>query len=123
MCNDTAPKVIAYFASNFVRPNLIVDGPYGRFDLTATFASIELSYGSKTECDEKETLRRRAAKEALKLECVRWAISGHEEGDTELTAKYWLLPEYPAHKEGCYTAFTDAETLESFGVKPGTAGG
>lgn len=98
--------VIAFFQSNWSAPNLLVKGPHGNYDLTATFANIELNYGSKTVCDEEEAKNIRADKEKLKLECVRWVIAGAEENDNEHRAEYWLLPPFPAYKEGCYTAFS-----------------
>lgn len=93
--NDS-PMVWSYIQSNFTMPNLIVTN-VGRFDLTATFAHIEYGYGSRTECDEAEAKRRRAAKEQLKLLCVQYAYNGPDENDPEGNerALMWLRPHLP----------------------------
>lgn len=114
MCNQVTKPLFAFFQSNFVTPNLLVKGPSGHWDLTATFARIELRYGSKTEATPEELLRRRAQKEEVKLKCVRYAISGWQEGEDNSTAEHWLLPEVSEHDREYYTAFTDPEVLKDF---------
>jgi hypothetical protein len=115
MCNQVTKPLFAFFRSNFTRPNLLVKGPSGHWDLTATFARIEAQYGSRTQCDEAEANRRRAQKELIKLKCVRYAISGWQEGEDNDTAEHWLLPDASELDSHYYTAFTDPEVLKDFG--------
>jgi|SRR6266850_1528014 len=113
MCEIKKP-IYSYFKSNFTKPNLMIVGPAGIWDLTATFAKIEAQYGSRTQCDEKEVLRRRAQKEQIKLQCIRYAISGWQENEDNDMAEHWLLPDHAEADAEYYTAFTDPEVLKDF---------
>lgn len=108
MCNDV--RTVAYFMSNWETPNLIVRGPAGTYDLTATLANIEQCYGSKTQADATELHRRRAQKEKLKLRCIKYAISGPETDEEQTEVSYWMMPPKPSNMEA-YTFFQTKDDI------------
>lgn len=118
MCNETARTTVAYFLTNWETPktpNLIIKGPNGEFDITATMAHIEKGYGSKTKCDEKEAERRRANKELLKIRCLKVMISGADDEQEYMDVSTWLLPRKPTDLESYvyfHKAIQDEEPKE-----------
>jgi hypothetical protein len=109
-----------YFLNNWKTPNLILTLGPTSVDLTATFANIELHYGSKTEpSSEKEAFRRRALKENLKLQVLEYLMNFQDESE-EAEAKYhlriWVIPHlsfnYDAELTTAFTILDEADELD-----------